>query len=332
MKLLSIVIPFYNTEKEYFSLCLNSLAEVDLDRIEIIVVDDGSDVASSQEISAVLERTGLEVQFYKKPNGGQNSARSYGLQYATGQYVFFLDSDDYVDPVALSASLVCLAVKQPHILAFNYDVLAPDGHCLRQCKQWAHGYRAMNLREGVLNFNSMWMQFFQVSALKELPFGLVQGVRIGEDLASAVSILIAVGDASTIGLSLYRYVKRPSSTLSNPPLKSLFDIQRAFDGMIERVGAKGREYYAELEWIAILHVLYWGGIRIVKCCGPDTEKKKQLFKWMDDVFPGWKRNRYMKTAEIAKKIAFKLIIAGDWRTFYLLFHLRQIFKKMMTGR
>ena len=96
MKTLSIIIPIYNTSKEYFSKCLTSLICDQSYEIEVIVVDDGSLEKYSIEIEKEIKDSPLDIQYYKKENGGQNSAREYGLLIASGKYIFFMDSDDYV--------------------------------------------------------------------------------------------------------------------------------------------------------------------------------------------------------------------------------------------
>lgn len=74
MKTLSIIIPIYNTPGKYFSKCLASLQCQQMDELEVIAVDDGSLERNSNEIKAQIEKSPLTIQYYKKENGGQNSA------------------------------------------------------------------------------------------------------------------------------------------------------------------------------------------------------------------------------------------------------------------
>lgn len=92
----SVIIPVYNTE-EYLAECLNSLVRQTLDDIEILVVDDGS-TDDSLKIAKEFEAAHpSKIRVLTKENGGQASARNMALKYATGEYLGFVDSDDWVD-------------------------------------------------------------------------------------------------------------------------------------------------------------------------------------------------------------------------------------------
>lgn len=79
MKTLSIIIPIYNTPEEYFSKCLASLQCAHAHEVEIIAVDDGSKPEFSAKIQKLIDSSPLDIQYYKKENGGQNSAGNMAL-------------------------------------------------------------------------------------------------------------------------------------------------------------------------------------------------------------------------------------------------------------
>ena len=91
----SIIVPVYNVEK-YIKKCLDSLVHQTLSDIEIIVVNDGSPDNSELIINQYLKKYS-NIKYFKKENGGQGSARNFGLSKAIGKYIMFVDSDDYVD-------------------------------------------------------------------------------------------------------------------------------------------------------------------------------------------------------------------------------------------
>lgn len=92
----SVIIPVYNT-KDYLHQCIDSLVGQTLEDIEILVVDDGSTDGSDQIIKEYEEKYPQKVKGFFKENGGQASARNLALQYAQGEYLGFVDSDDWVD-------------------------------------------------------------------------------------------------------------------------------------------------------------------------------------------------------------------------------------------
>lgn len=91
----SIIIPVYNVEK-YINRCIDSAIKQTLDSIEIILVDDGSPDSSPRICDDYAEKID-NISVIHKPNGGLASARNAGLKVAKGKYVFFLDSDDWLE-------------------------------------------------------------------------------------------------------------------------------------------------------------------------------------------------------------------------------------------
>lgn len=92
--LISIIVPVYNVEK-YLPRCLDSLINQSYNDLEIIVIDDGSNDSSSQ-ICEDYSQKDNRISVYHKINGGLSDARNTGIQYVTGEYLTFIDSDDYV--------------------------------------------------------------------------------------------------------------------------------------------------------------------------------------------------------------------------------------------
>ena len=92
--LISIVIPIYNVE-QYLSTCLDSIIDQTYPHLEIILVDDGS-TDSCPEICDAYAEKDARIQVIHKENSGLSDARNFGLKCATGEYIAFIDSDDFV--------------------------------------------------------------------------------------------------------------------------------------------------------------------------------------------------------------------------------------------
>ena len=91
----SIVIPVYNVEK-YIDKCLKSIINQTYDNFEVIVVNDGSP-DNSQVIIDKYVKKDKRFKSYEKKNGGLSDARNYGLEYISGDYLLFIDSDDNIE-------------------------------------------------------------------------------------------------------------------------------------------------------------------------------------------------------------------------------------------
>ena len=114
----SVIVPVYNVEK-FIDKCLNSLVKQSLKEIEIIVVNDGSPDNSQKIIDKYVKKYPEKVQSFIKENGGQGSARNIGIVKAKGEYISFVDSDDWLDLDALE-KMYSLAKKD------NSDIVICD--------------------------------------------------------------------------------------------------------------------------------------------------------------------------------------------------------------
>ena len=93
--MISVIVPVYNVEK-YFDACINSIISQTYKELEIILVDDGS-TDSSGRLCDQYAKKDSRIKVIHKENGGVSSARNTGIDIATGEYITFVDADDYID-------------------------------------------------------------------------------------------------------------------------------------------------------------------------------------------------------------------------------------------
>lgn len=119
MKKLSIIVPVYNVER-YLLRCLDSLYAQDLeeDEYEVIVVNDSS-LDGSLAIAENFSREHSNVKVVTRPNGGLSAARNTGLEYATGEYVWFVDSDDWIESNCIPELYAFATENALDVLSFN---------------------------------------------------------------------------------------------------------------------------------------------------------------------------------------------------------------------
>lgn len=128
----SIIVPIYNVE-EYLSECVNSVLAQTYKNIELILVDDGSSDHSS-EICDYFQAKDARVLCVHKMNGGLSEARNTGLLYVTGDYVIFLDADDFWDDSRALEKLVNRAeITKPDVLSFPYKKYFKNGVKINGC-------------------------------------------------------------------------------------------------------------------------------------------------------------------------------------------------------
>lgn len=117
---ISIIVPVFNVEK-YVSQCIESVLAQNYDNVEILLVNDGS-TDNSVDICEKYEKNHLKIKMIHQENGGPSDARNTGIQHATGDYILFLDSDDYWKTNFLN-ELVSYAnhIENPDFILFRYS-------------------------------------------------------------------------------------------------------------------------------------------------------------------------------------------------------------------
>ena len=125
---LSIVIPVYNVE-QYIAKCLQSCIDQDLleDEYEIIVVNDGTQDKSISIVEDLCKQK-KNIHIINRLNGGLSAARNTGLQESKGEYVWFVDSDDWIEPNVLKKLYNRASRDNLDVLCFNLQLAFPDGH------------------------------------------------------------------------------------------------------------------------------------------------------------------------------------------------------------
>lgn len=201
----SIIIPVYNTEA-YLRKCLDSVINNSYKNYEIIVVNDGS-LGNTDEIVKEYDN----VIYIKEKNKGLSYARNNGLKNATGDYVYFLDSDDYLDKDILKT--VNKFVDNEDIirisLSIDDDKLTPFS--IKEFQKLL-GYEAF---KNICKFKYVEMAslyFFKRDYIKKYQF---KENRYHEDFGVIPEIIFKAGSVSAINTVGYYYYKRPGSIMND---------------------------------------------------------------------------------------------------------------------
>ena len=116
--LVSFIITTYNLPIQYLKECIDSILQLSLNakEREIILVDDGSDICPLNEMAEYLQ----DIIYLRQPNQGVSVARNYGMQIAKGNFIQFVDGDDYLIQTAYEHCLDIVRYHQPDIVTFNF--------------------------------------------------------------------------------------------------------------------------------------------------------------------------------------------------------------------
>lgn len=211
--LISIIIPVYNIE-EYIENCLCSLINQTYEHIEIICIDDGSTDSSADIIKAMQEKDSRIVYVYQN-NSGVSSARNKGLDIANGEYIMFVDGDDYAHFRMAEYLLDCIEKTGANIVFADYT-----GTAEKNAEQTDYpDYSIKNIPEENVFDNglarSVWSKIFRRSALEGFYFP--EGINNGEDFCFMLKVLHADSPVSVpfVERKLYYYYQRNNSASFN---------------------------------------------------------------------------------------------------------------------
>lgn len=220
-KNLSIIIPVYNLEK-YIERCLNSIiqsAKGFEELFEVIIIDDGSKDNTSKIINNVIKDKHY-FRYYLIENQGVSNARNVGLKYAIGEYVTFIDGDDYVSKDYLAKIMLNLK-DDPEIICFDaFRVKNKESRIMLNLKNETYNLepnesinKFVSLEFYDKYFTSVWNKVFRLDIINnsEILFNVKKA--IGEDEFFCVEYFQNIHSVKSISDPLYYYILRNGSAL-----------------------------------------------------------------------------------------------------------------------
>lgn len=295
----SFIVPAYNTSKT-IGKTLDSIIKQDENSLdfEIIVVNDGS----PDNLDEVIENYKDKVNYYKKENGGLSDARNYGVQKAQGEYIIFVDSDDYISNTLLK-DVEKYIHRDVDLIKWEPIIVDNKEEIIERCN--TNSYMEATGEEGFNNLFGtdplmicVWNYVIKKEILLDFPVG-----RYHEDFAVMPLIIFKAKSMVITGKNEYYYVQTESSIMrgnnSKKQRKRLGDILHHFDSLIEEsnkmnISKKTKE-----------NLGIWGvNSLLVNIPELDEENKKYFVKELS------KRNisKYIKIRNI-KQLLKKIILA-----------------------
>ena len=320
---LSIIVPVYGVEK-YIDKCLNSLVKQSLKEIEIIVVNDGTKDNSQKIIDKYVKKYPDKIKSYIKENGGQGSARNYGLKKATGEYIGYVDSDDFVEK-DMYKKLYNKAKEN------NYDIVVCGNYNVSE------DYQNKNIDAFINNYNTdleniffgkmaVWNKIYKRDILIKNKLEFKEKVWY-EDLAFTLKAIMNSNTFAFIDEPLYDYLIREGSTMNNSNVKRNLEILEAFNDILSYIQHnKKEEYFSKIEFLAIDHIYISAIVRVLKAEADDKIKREtinKLIDYMNKKFPNYKNNKYINTLSKNRKIIYKLINIKMYGLINLIFKVKK---------
>lgn len=288
----SVIVPVYNVEK-YIKKCLDSLVNQTLDGVEIIVVNDGSP-DNSQKIIDEYTKKYKNVKSYIKENGGLSDARNYGIKKATGEYISFVDSDDYIRNDMLEI-MYNYAIKEDLdvVVCDSINVYDNGSEILIKSN---NNYSDNDVRNYIISPPMACTRLFKKTIFDKIQF---KKNIYYEDLEMTPKVVNITDKIGFVSEGLYYYVQRDGSIMKqnvfNKKLLNIFDVLKSNKDLLED------KFPEEIEYMYITHLLRTASLRFLNY----DNGKEYIYKIhniMKEYFPKWKNNVYYKKSSFKLKL------------------------------
>ncbi len=318
MAKVSVIVPVYNVEK-YLPKCLDTLVNQTLKDIEIIVVNDGATDNSEAVIDSFVYKY-PQIISLKKPNGGLSDARNFGLAYATGEYIGFVDSDDYVDIDMYEKLYEKAKEEDSDVVECDLHHVFPDGTIDTEVGERIQDKKQMLMMGRSVVWNKIYRRDWLVQTGILFPKGCIY-----EDVEFYLKLIPHIRKYSYVDAASIYYVQRGDSINNKQTLKTL-DIIKVLGHI--------KDYYLEQnlfeEYKEALEFFY---TRILLCSSfsrmcriPDKKQREEALQknWdtLQNNFPNWHRNPYLKQLKTKRGLYMRCINQTTYKLFSKLFALR----------
>lgn len=271
MKEISVIIPVFNTVIDDLEMCIDSILRQSFEKFEIIVVDDGSAKECAMNYDLMKEKD-ERIFVLHKMNEGVSAARNYGVEYASGEYIMFVDGDDLLTPWALEEGYNLIKETNSDVVigrsfqvderptkilyqknSSQYDVIHSKEDIeefkaqilIKHVRNWGR-----NEHNYIINGEGCWAHLLKKTVAVRIPF--CEGIAIGEDTIWAIQMLENIeGIRLCIADSLwYYYIQNKDSVLHrfNPSFSD--EIEKAVAILnLTFLHSTISLYHAYIEWI-----------------------------------------------------------------------------------
>lgn len=231
--MISVIVPVYNVEK-YLERCVKSIAAQTYKDLEILLIDDGS-TDKSGEMCDDFQQTDSRIKAFHKQNGGLSDARNYGIEHSAGEFISFVDSDDYIDEKMLE-TLHRLITENDADLAVCSAMDVFEGKEVTQVKEIkefnlnkVESYKYMLRGDGIPSAcNKLYKR--QTVGNVRFPVG-----KLYEDGFFTPQILKKVEKTAVTSKPMYYYFRRADSITTKPFRKGDLDVIEAYDKCVKQV-------------------------------------------------------------------------------------------------
>lgn len=302
---ISVIIPVYNAEM-YLKQCVDSvLASLGKITGEILLIDNDSTDNSKKFVQAYHKKYPKIVHALQCHTKGAAAVRNYGALKARGDYIWFIDADDYIAKEAIPTLLKKADTTEADLVMMGAERVYEDGSTsyLSAVDEKRSDYKSRFVRYGM----GPWQVLIRRKWWAEHDFRFREGM-IHEDMELMSALVLYTDRFASVDRPLYFYRQTQNSVLHRRVWsEDAYDIFPALEGLLERFRAASADstYHDELEWFFIWNLL----IDSAKDFAQFPEGKPgfgRSRKMLKKYFPNWRKNRFLREKPLKLKIKVRL--------------------------
>ena len=229
----SVIVPVYNAE-EFLRRCVDSVLKQTYDNIELILINDGSADKSGVICDTYAEKD-CRVRVVHQKNMGVSAARNAGIDLSTGDYLQFVDSDDYVDGNMTDTLVSAIERNSASLVICGYKMIdAANRECIQSNYSEKEGLYSfseiLNIFDDLclnLVINTTWNKMYQAQIIKENSILFENNLDFGEDLSFNLEVIKKGISFEIISECLYNYIiYNNGNTLTNKKRENKYEIRK----------------------------------------------------------------------------------------------------------
>ncbi len=302
MSKVSVIVPVYNAEK-YLEKCISSIANQTLKDIEIIAVNDGSTDSSLDLLDKLSSKYKGKLKIFNKENGGAGSARNIGIENSSGEFIKFVDADDYLKLDILERMYTIAKENNVSLVRGNYQTIIGPFKMEDKCS-WSNilGNQIIDVRENkdyiVTETSGIGNKLIKRDLIGNLRF---PEKTKWEDLAIMPVVVASSKELFHMDEPIYNYRVNMNTTIKDfiNKIPNILDIIKCVESIEENMKKMGlsEEYKKQIEDLYILHTLFRVENAMLWVNFPRSKKEiviSSLIGILDAKYPNWQENKIVE--------------------------------------
>ena len=324
MPRVSLIVPVYQVE-EYLPKCVESIRVQSCQDYELLLVDDGSPDRCPALCDAYAAQDPAHIRVIHQPNAGPGAARNRGIDEAEGDYIVFVDSDDYLSPETLEE--LSRAIGQTGADLYHFGAFVErNGRVIGQVREQVPVDHVTDLRQAPRYFfgtMAPWGKAYRRALFSDKSLRYPPQVRY-EDIRLSVKLLARCERIVSLEGTYYHYLQREDSAMRNRNADRNAELLTAFDDILAWYRENGLfdEFRDELCALAVEHILLSATVRVL-LIDPHHRLIGEFRSYVEREFPDYTSNRYVAELPRARALAFRLLQKRRYGTVRLLFGLKE---------